>query len=223
LKCRLGRQTFCDGRWSGACLIKRVHFCRIEIKEVEMTTTSRRIAIGSALVAITFVMSAYAYRPTSSADLSVIPRPLGAWTQAAMRGTSAWTIGERELMAAMVAKWNSCAFCLGAHSAVAATQLPRATVDAAVAEYRAAPIPDALKATLVFLEKMTRRPGDLTAEDARTVLRAGVSREALTDALAVASVFNIITRYADALDFAIPTPDEFDRAARMLVKRGYGT
>jgi hypothetical protein len=41
--------------------------------------------------------------------------PLGAWTQAAMRGPSTWTIGERELMAAMVAKWNSCTFCLGAH------------------------------------------------------------------------------------------------------------
>lgn len=41
-------------------------------------------------------------------------RPVGAWTQAAMRGPSTWTIGERELMAAMVAKWNSCIFCLGA-------------------------------------------------------------------------------------------------------------
>jgi hypothetical protein len=52
--------------------------------------------------------------------------PLGAWTQAAMRGPSTWTIGERELMAAMVAKWNSCTFCLGAHRAIAAKQLPPA-------------------------------------------------------------------------------------------------
>jgi len=150
-------------------------------------------------------------------------RPLGAWTQAAMRGASVWTIGERELMAAMVAKWNSCAFCLGAHSAVAVTQLPRATVDATVAEYRTAPISDGFRATLGFLEKMTRRPADLTPDDVRTVLRAGVGREALTDAVAVASVFNTIARYADALDFAIPTPDEFDRAGKMLAKRGYAT
>jgi hypothetical protein len=53
------------------------------------------------------------------------------------------------------------------------------------------------------------------------VLRAGVTAEALTDAVAVASLFNIITRYADALDFAIPTADEFDRAGNMLLKRGY--
>jgi AhpD family alkylhydroperoxidase len=51
--------------------------------------------------------------------------PLGVWTQAAMRGPSTWTIGERELMAAMVAKWNSCAFCLGAHRAIAATAADR--------------------------------------------------------------------------------------------------
>ncbi len=148
-------------------------------------------------------------------------RPLTAWTQAAMRGPSTWTIGERELMAALVAKWNSCAFCLGAHRAIAAKQLPAATVDAALSDFRAAPVSTGFKATLAFLQKMTRRPTDLAAEDARSVLRAGVTPEALTDAIAVASLFNIITRYADALGFAIPTAGEFDRAADMLLKRGY--
>jgi uncharacterized peroxidase-related enzyme len=148
--------------------------------------------------------------------------PLGAWTQAAMRGPSAWTIGERELMAAMVAKWNSCTFCLGAHRAIAAKLLPAALVDDTLAEFRAAPVADGLKATLAFLKKMTLRPRDLTPDDARTVLRAGVTREALMDAIAVGSLFNIITRYADALEFAIPTTDEFNRAGSMLLKRGYG-
>ena len=46
--------------------------------------------------------------------------PVGAWTQAAMRGPSPWSVAERELMACMVAKWNACAFCVGAHGAVAA-------------------------------------------------------------------------------------------------------
>jgi uncharacterized peroxidase-related enzyme len=149
-------------------------------------------------------------------------RPLGAWTQAAMRGPSTWTIGERELMAAMVAKWNSCKFCIGAHRAIATKQLPTAVVDDTLAEFQTAPISGALKATLAFLEKVTLRPTDLTREDAQTVFRAGVTREALTDAIAVASVFNIITRYANALDFAIPTTGEFERAASMLLKRGYG-
>lgn len=149
--------------------------------------------------------------------------PMGTWTQAAMRGPSAWSVGERELMAAMVAKWNSCDFCVGAHGAIAAKEMRRSPVDAALRDYHAVPICNGLKATLEFLEIMTLRPMELTAENAKAVLHAGVSAEALTDAIAVCALFNIVTRYANALDFALPTAKEFDRAASMLLKRGYGT
>ena len=37
-------------------------------------------------------------------------RPHSAHTQAAMRGDSAWTVGERELFAAFVSKLNECRF-----------------------------------------------------------------------------------------------------------------
>jgi uncharacterized peroxidase-related enzyme len=149
--------------------------------------------------------------------------PLGAWTQAAMRGPSTWSVSERELMAALVAKWNSCAFCVGAHGAVAAKEIQRSAVDAALVDFRAAPISESLKATLTFLEILTLRPMELTAEDARVVPHAGVSIEALTDAMAVGALFSIVTRYADTLDFAVPTANEFNRAASMLLKRGYAS
>jgi len=149
--------------------------------------------------------------------------PMGAWTQAAMRGPSAWSVGDRELMAALVAKWNSCDFCVGAHGAVAAREIERSLVDTALADYRAAPISDGLKATLEFLEAMTLRPTELTSESAAAVFEAGVSAEALKDAIAVGAIFNIVTRYANALDFALPTANEFDRAASMLLKRGYAS
>jgi AhpD family alkylhydroperoxidase len=146
---------------------------------------------------------------------------LGDWAHEAMRGPSDWTVHERELMAAMVAKWNACPFCVGAHGAVAAKGLPRALVDAALSDYRSAGLSPALGATLGFLEMMTRTPLSLSSADADAVLAAGVSREALEDAIAVASVFAIVTRYADALRFAIPTDAEFDKAADMLLRRGY--
>jgi AhpD family alkylhydroperoxidase len=149
--------------------------------------------------------------------------PMGAWTQAAMRGPSTWSIGERELMAAMVAKWNSCAFCVGAHGAVAAKTMERPLVDAVLADFRSAPISGALKGALAFLEIMTLRPMELSGEHAREALRSGVTAEALKDAIAVGTLFNIITRYADALDFAMPSAKEFDRAAGMLLKRGYAS
>src|SRR5580692_188322 len=144
---------------------------------------------------------------------------MGAWTQATMRGPSPWSVGERELMAALVAKWNARAFCEGAHGAVAAKEMQSPSVDAALADFPAAPISDSLKATLAFLVIMTLRPTNLTPGDARAVLGAGVSAETLTDAIAVGAIFNIVTRYADALDFTLPTADEFQRAASMLLKR----
>jgi alkylhydroperoxidase family enzyme len=147
--------------------------------------------------------------------------PVGRWTQAAMRGPSTWSVAERELMAAMVAKWNSCAFCVGAHGAVAAKTLGRPLVDAVLADYNSTAIPRALAGALAFLEIMTLRPMELSADHARAALRSGVSADALEDAIAVGTVFNIITRYADALEFAIPSAKEFDRAAGMLLKRGY--
>jgi AhpD family alkylhydroperoxidase len=149
--------------------------------------------------------------------------PMSEWTQAAMRGPSEWSVGERELMAAMVAKWNSCAFCVGAHGAVAAKATERPLVDAVLADFRSAPVSEPFKGALAFLEIMTLRPIELTPEHAKVVLRSGVSTEALKDAIAVGTLFNIITRYADALDFAMPSANEFERAATMLLKRGYAS
>src|ERR1700745_886932 len=42
-----------------------------------------------------------------------------AFTHHAMRGSSDWSGGDRELMAAYVSKVNGSAFCIGAHTATA--------------------------------------------------------------------------------------------------------
>ncbi|GAB3803101.1 hypothetical protein GCM10028798_21440 [Humibacter antri] len=146
---------------------------------------------------------------------------LGGWTQRAMRAESGWSVYERELMAAAVASWNACPFCVGAHGAIAVRGIDRAVVDAVLNDYRTAPISDRLKAALAFIEVLTRSPDELTAADARTALEAGVSLDDLRDASAVASIFNVITRYANALAFQVPSPEEFEKAAGMLLKRGY--
>lgn len=146
---------------------------------------------------------------------------LGAWTQGTMRGASGWSVSERELMAACVATWNSCPFCVGAHGAIAVRGMDRDLVEAVLRDYSTAPISDRLKAALAFIEKTTRDPDAVTADDARTAFAAGVTTEDLHDAAAVAAIFNIITRYANALDFEIPSIEEFDTAAGMLLRRGY--
>ena len=37
-------------------------------------------------------------------------RPASVWTQAVMRGPSAWSVGERELFAALTSRLNRCPF-----------------------------------------------------------------------------------------------------------------
>lgn len=146
---------------------------------------------------------------------------MGAWTQAAMRGPSAWSIGERELMAALVAQWNACIYCTDVHSRVAATHVGREPVDAALSDYGSAPVSAGLKATLAFLETMTLRPRELSDGDAGAVLGTGVSTQSLADAIAVGAVFNLITRYVNALNLTIPTAERRRHAADVLVESGY--
>jgi uncharacterized peroxidase-related enzyme len=143
------------------------------------------------------------------------------FTHEAMRGPSAWSVGDRELMAAYVSQANECTFCIGAHSATArqAYQDPP-KVAAVLTDLESAPIGDGLRATLRMLGKLTRE-GKVGAEDMRAVLSAGVSREQVEDALAVCAAFNTTNRLADAFGFAMLSPEGFEAGAKFLLKRGY--
>lgn len=143
------------------------------------------------------------------------------FTHEAMRGPSAWSVGDRELMAAYVSQTNECAFCIGAHSATARQAYQDAPKVAAVlADLESAPVEEGLRATLRLLGKLTRE-GKVGAEDMRQVLSAGVSRQQVEDALAVCAAFNITNRLADAFGFGMPGPEGFEVGAKTLLKRGY--
>jgi uncharacterized peroxidase-related enzyme len=143
------------------------------------------------------------------------------FTHEAMRGPSAWSVGDRELMAAYVSTVNESAFCIGAHTATARQAYQDgAKVAAVLADLDSAPVPEPLRATLRMLGKLTRE-GTVSAEDMRQVLAAGVSRPQIEDALAVCAAFNITGRLADAFGFQVLSPEGFDAGARYLLKRGY--
>src|SRR6202035_1544682 len=84
--------------------------------------------------------------------------PMGAWTQATMRGPSPWSVAERELMACMVARYNACALCVGAHGALAVKEMQRPAVDEAISDFRTAQIAGELNTALAFLGSLTQRP-----------------------------------------------------------------
>jgi len=143
------------------------------------------------------------------------------FTHEAMRGPSAWSVGDRELMAAYVSQANECAFCIGAHSATARQAYHDGPKVAAVlADLDSAPVDDGLRATLRMLGKLTRE-GKVGAEDMRQVLSAAVSRQQVQDALAVCAAFNTTNRLADAFGFEVLSPEGFEAGAKYLLKRGY--
>ena len=143
------------------------------------------------------------------------------FTHEAMRGPSAWSVADRELMAAYVSTVNESAFCIAAHSATARQAYQDGPKVAAVlADLDSAPVEDGLRATLRMLGKLTKE-GKVDADDMRQVLSAGVTRQQVADALAVSAAFNTTGRLADAFGFAVLSPEGFEAGAKYLLKRGY--
>jgi alkylhydroperoxidase/carboxymuconolactone decarboxylase family protein YurZ len=152
--------------------------------------------------------------------------PMGRVTHEVMRGPSTWSVGDRELMAAFVARTQQSEFCTRAHAAVAQLAYGNGkTVSAIlsnddVAAIEPAAVQEPLRATLVLLGKLVREHA-VDANDMRAVLAAGASRQQIEDALAVCFSFNVIGRLANVLGFSVPGPEAFEAGAKYLLARGY--
>ena len=158
-------------------------------------------------------------RPVSDLLKLMVYRP--DFYPGAMRGPSAWSVGDRELMAAFVSKMNECPFCLGAHTTTAERAYrDEVKVAAVLTNLETAPIEEPLRATLHMLRKLTRE-NEVHVNDMRAVLSAGVSREQIEDALAVCFSFNTINRLADAFDFIVLDSQGFESLAKFILTRGY--
>lgn len=149
----------------------------------------------------------------------------GRWsnrlTHEAMRGPSAWSVGDRELMAAVVSQTNRSAFCVAAHTATdTGAYQDREKVAAALSNLDAAPIEEPLRAVLRLLRNLTQE-GKVSPDDMRVALAAGATREQIEDALAVCFSFNVTNRLADAFGFSMLDQEGFEAGARMLLSRGY--
>ena len=147
--------------------------------------------------------------------------PMQGVTQEAMRGPSAWSVGDRELMAAFVAKANQCEFCTKAHAAVAQRAYGEGKmVSTLLSDPDTATISEPLRATLLMLRKLTCEHA-VNADDMRAVLAAGASYQQVEDALAVCFTFNVISRLADAFGFFVPGPESLEVGAKYLLACGY--
>jgi alkylhydroperoxidase family enzyme len=88
-------------------------------------------------------------------------------------------------------------------------------------DWRSAPVDAKLRAQLAFLEKLTLRPDEVRPHDVEPLRAAGLSDQAIEDAIQVCALFNIYDRMADALGWYLPDAGGYAASAQNLMRRGY--
>lgn len=108
----------------------------------------------------------------------------------------------KEMIAASVSKINSCDYCLTYHkSFMVDAGLTSSDAEAVVADYQTAPISDAEKKLLAYVEKVTRHAYKTTDADVEGLKECGWSEGQILEATLVVGLFCDINRWVDALGF----------------------
>ncbi|MFO1117709.1 MAG: peroxidase-related enzyme [Beijerinckiaceae bacterium] len=147
--------------------------------------------------------------------------PLLEYHEVLLRGPSALSVGERELIAAYVSALNSCGYCHGVHAKTATEfGVSAQTLTALMSDFETAPVSDPLRAILRYVAKLTRTPAQMTQGDADAVFSAGWDEQALHDAVSVCALFNFMNRLVEGLGLK-EDAGYAQIAARALHDNGY--
>lgn len=142
--------------------------------------------------------------------------PLIDYHDVVLRGPSALTVGERELIAAYVSGLNACHYCHGVHGAVAEVfGVEEGVLTALLADVESAPVRDELKPVFAYVRKLTLTPSRMVPADADAVFAAGWEEKALFDAVSVCALFNFMNRLVEGVGLRVGE-DTFAAAARRL-------
>ncbi len=115
-----------------------------------------------------------------------------------LRGESALSVGERELIFAYGSAQNSCDFCYASHKPVAAAfGIDETVFDRIHDDIDSAPVDERLKPILKFVRKLTLTPGKMVAVDAEAIFAAGWDERAFFDVVSVCAIQNFFNRVVD--------------------------
>jgi len=151
-------------------------------------------------------------------------KPLNELAEVLLRGPSALSRGERELIAAYVSGLNECEFCAASHSAFAAAQLDSgmALVDQVRRDPASAPISEKLRALLVIAAAVREDGRKVTTEMVDAARATGASDVEVHDTVLTAAAFCMFNRYVDGLGTVVPDdPQGYVDAASFVVEVGY--
>ncbi len=148
--------------------------------------------------------------------------PLTQFSQNVMRGESAFTAGERELIAAYVSSLNACNYCFGSHQAIATDlNVDPQLLEAIINDIATAPIEERLRPVFALVKKLTQTPSKTTQADIDAVLAASWDKQAIEDAIAICSLFNLMNRLVDGFGFESPDRKQLMGMAKMINAQGY--
>jgi uncharacterized peroxidase-related enzyme len=138
-----------------------------------------------------------------------------------MRGPSAFSAGERELMAAYVSRLNSCTYCASSHSEAAVILgVDGHLLEALMADVDTAAVDKRFKPIFKFLKKLTLTPFKMIQSDADDVYAEGWDEHALHDVVMVCCCFSFMNRLADGHGLQ-SDPALFQARAKRHAEEGY--
>ena len=148
-------------------------------------------------------------------------KPLLEFFENVMVGESELSKEEREIIATHVSYINGCHFCVEAHSATLIDMgVDDATVSSLLVGSNIDGISAEVKELLVFSEKLTLTPAEITIVDIDALIDKGISEQTIEDTINVVSLLGYINRIVDA--FGVEgSPDYFKIVGNSLAKNGY--
>lgn len=138
-----------------------------------------------------------------------------------MRGPSAFSAGERELMGAYCSQLNACTYCQSSHLEAAINfGIEPGLFEVLMADIETAPVRDPLKPVFHYLRKLTLTPSRMVQADADAVLGAGWDERALQDAILVCCCYAFMNRLVDG--HGLPSdPALFKARGKRHFEEGY--
>ncbi len=191
------------------------------LHDVEEPSSARGVygdiirALSSAGTPVSQIWHLFGFKPEATDHLA-------QFTEAVMRGPSPLSAGMRELIAAYTSASNQCPFCRRSHAAVALELLENEPlVNAVVENLESSPLPEAEKALLRFVHKITLSSSQISQHDIDLLHSHGWNDEAIYDAITVSALFNFYNRWVSASGVH-PLPDEVHRErGRLMAQHGY--
>jgi uncharacterized peroxidase-related enzyme len=144
------------------------------------------------------------------------PERLSAWFshfRQLHQPTDGLTASDREMIAVVVSSANGCLYCLVAHGAALRQELGDPVLGERISyDWRRAGLDARGTAICAYAEKLTLRPRELTRDDLRSLLDAGLTLEEAWDVAEIAAMYNLTNRMAMATNM-LPN-EEYSAQAR---------